>query len=42
MNNADRYWTTNAGTRTPIGGLLRFWDEKQQPVDTAIEIDDLL
>lgn len=42
MNNADRYWTTNAGTRTPIGGLLRFWDEKQQPVDTGIEIDDLL
>ena len=41
MNNADRYWTTNAGTRTPIGGLLRFWDE-QQPVDTGIEIDDLL
>ncbi|MDH1682336.1 hypothetical protein N5E30_12185 [Pseudomonas chengduensis] len=42
MNNADRYWTANAGTRTPIGGLLRFWDEKQQPVDTGIEIDDLL
>jgi len=42
MNNADRYWTANAGTRTPIGGLLRFWDEKQQPLDTAIEIDDLL
>lgn len=42
MNNADRYWTTNTGKRTPIGGLLHFWDEKQQPAETGIEIDDLL
>lgn len=27
-NISDRLWTQNAGTRTPIGSLGKFWDEK--------------
>jgi hypothetical protein len=38
---SDRYWTEKTGTRTPDGGLMRFWDEK--PADEAgINVDDLL
>ncbi len=41
MGIADRYWTEKTGTRTPDGGLTRFWDEK--PADeTGINVDDLL
>jgi hypothetical protein len=28
VNVSDRMWTQNAGTRTPISGLGKFWDEK--------------
>jgi hypothetical protein len=28
MNVSDRMWTQNSGTRTPISGLGKFWDEK--------------
>ena len=27
-NISDRMWTQNAGTRTPIGSLGKFWDDK--------------
>lgn len=27
-NISDRMWTQNAGTRTPVGSLGKFWDEK--------------
>lgn len=28
MNVSDRLWTQNAGTRTPISSLGKFWDDK--------------
>lgn len=28
VNVSDRLWTQNTGTRTPIGSLGKFWDEK--------------
>jgi hypothetical protein len=28
QNVSDRMWTQNTGTRTPIGSLGKFWDEK--------------
>lgn len=28
VNVSDRMWTQNTGTRTPIAGLGKFWDEK--------------
>ena len=28
MNISDRLWTQNAGTRTPLASLGKFWDDK--------------
>lgn len=39
---ADRYWTSNTGSRTPEGGLETFWDDQQGARDVGIAIDDLL
>lgn len=36
---SDRLWTEATGTRTPIGGLGTFWDDKPK---SAGNIDDLL
>ncbi|MEY2863369.1 MAG: hypothetical protein RLY58_1076 [Pseudomonadota bacterium] len=41
MGISDRYWTEKTGTRTPDGGLLRFWDEKATD-DSGINVDDLI
>lgn len=41
MGISDRYWTEKTGTRTPDGGLTRFWDEKVTN-DLGIDIDDLI
>jgi hypothetical protein len=41
MGISDRYWTEKTGTRTPDGGLLRFWDEKAVD-DSGINVDDLI
>jgi hypothetical protein len=41
MGISDRYWTEKTGTRTPDGGLTRFWDEKATN-DLGIDIDDLI
>lgn len=40
-NISDRYWTEKTGTRTPDGGMLRFWDEKEVD-NSGINVDDLL
>lgn len=39
---SDRLCTEGAGTRTPIGSLGKFWDEKADKSESAVEIDDLL
>ncbi len=36
---SDRLWTEATGTRTPVGGLGSFWDDKPK---NAANIDDLL
>lgn len=36
---SDRLWTEASGTRTPMGGLGTFWDDKPK---SASDIDDLL
>jgi hypothetical protein len=36
---SDRLWTEATGTRTPMGGLGTFWDDKPK---SAGNIDDLL
>jgi hypothetical protein len=33
LNISDRLWTQNTGTRTPISGLGKFWDEKAADID---------
>ena len=38
---SDRLWTEATGSRTPIGGLGTFWDDKS-PAEEALDIDDLL
>ena len=38
---SDRLWTEGTGSRTPIGGLGTFWDDKS-PAEEALDIDDLL
>ncbi|MDO9234893.1 MAG: hypothetical protein Q7U28_02520 [Aquabacterium sp.] len=32
-NISDRLWTQNAGTRTPISSLGKFWDDKASEID---------
>jgi len=39
MSMSDRLWTEATGTRTPMGGLGTFWDDKPK---SAGNIDDLL
>ena len=41
QNLSDRYWTENTGTRTPIGSLGKFWDEKASS-SLTIDADELL
>lgn len=38
---SDRLWTEATGSRTPIGGLGTFWDDRS-PAEEALDIDDLL
>lgn len=36
LNISDRLWTQNTGTRTPIGSLGKFWDDKVgEPIDAG-------
>lgn len=35
LNMSDRMWTQNAGTRTPISGLGKFWDDKAEDIDAG-------
>lgn len=42
QNVSDRYWTEKTGSRTPLGGLGKFWDDKVEHQDEGVEIDDLL
>lgn len=39
VNISDRLWTQNAGTRTPLGSLGKFWDDK---VGGDVNADDFL
>ena len=39
QNISDRMWSQGAGTRTPIAGLGKFWDDK---VGGDIDVDSLL
>lgn len=39
VNISDRLWTQNTGTRTPLGSLGKFWDEK---VGGDVNADDFL
>ena len=39
MNISDRLWTQNAGTRTPLASLGKFWDDK---VGGDVNADDFL
>ncbi len=39
---SDRLWTEGAGTRTPPGSLGKFWDEKAEKTESAVDIGDLL
>lgn len=41
QNLSDRYWTENTGSRTPIGGLGKFWDDKAAAA-SSVDVDDLL
>lgn len=38
---SDRLWTEATGSRTPVGGLGTFWDDKS-PAEEALDINDLL
>jgi hypothetical protein len=40
-NLSDRYWTENTGTRTPVGGLGKFWDDKPASSGAGVNLDDL-
>jgi hypothetical protein len=35
INISDRLWTQNAGTRTPVSGLGKFWDDKAEDIDAG-------
>lgn len=39
LNISDRLWTQNTGTRTPLAGLGKFWDDK---VGGDVNADDYL
>jgi hypothetical protein len=39
LNISDRLWTQNAGTRTPLSSLGKFWDDK---VGGDIDADSFL
>lgn len=41
QNISDRYWTEHTGTRTPIGSMGKFWDDKTD-VGPGVNIDDLM
>lgn len=41
LNLSDRYWTENVGTRTPVGGLGKYWDEEAK-LPEGLDLDDLL
>ncbi len=41
-NISDRYWTEKTGSRTPLGSLGKFWDDKAAEQDDGVQIDDLL
>jgi len=38
-NISDRMWTHNTGTRTPIGSLGKFWDDK---TDSNLDVNSIL
>lgn len=40
-NLSDRYWTENVGTRTPVGGMGKYWDEEVE-MPEGLGVDDLL
>jgi len=40
-NLSDRYWTENQGTRTPVGGMGKYWDE-EAAMPEGVNVDDLL
>jgi hypothetical protein len=40
-NLSDRYWTENVGTRTPINGMGKYWDEEAK-MPEGLNVDDLL
>jgi hypothetical protein len=42
QNVSDRYWTEKTGSRTPLGALGKFWDDKAAQQDDDVKIDDLL
>lgn len=39
---SDKLWTEATGTRTPVGSLGHFWDEKSSVQDSGVSVDDLL
>lgn len=39
---SDRLWTEATGTRTPVGSLGRFWDDKSSLQEGGVSVDDLL
>ncbi|GLR25794.1 hypothetical protein [Limnobacter litoralis] len=41
QNLSDRYWTENVGTRTPVGSMGKYWDEKAA-LPAGLNVDDLL
>lgn len=41
-NISDRYWTQNTGTRTPDGGMVKFWDEQTEIPTVDIDLSDIL
>lgn len=38
---SDRMWTEATGSRTPIGGLGTFWDERKGPAVEAMDLDSI-
>ncbi len=42
LDISDRYWTEHTGSRTPIGGLGTFWDDKKDSAPTLnLNLDNL-
>jgi len=41
VNLSDRYWSENTGTRTPVGGMGKYWDE-EAAMPEGVNVDDLL